>query len=89
MRVEKSARTVFTPLEDGTGVLLNVDNLLYYTINRTGVALWRQIETSEFSMVEDLVDRVCERFEIDRDSARRETSAFLERLKELKILRLV
>jgi len=89
MRVEKSARTVFTPLEDGTGVLLNVDNLLYYTINRTGVALWKAIETGESSMVEDLVDGVCERFEIDRDSARRETSAFLQRLKELKILRLV
>ena len=89
MHVEKSARTVFTPLDDGTGVLLNLDTRFYYTINRTGAALWKEIETNDPAAVDDLINLVWERFEIDRDAARQETSAFLERLEELKILRLV
>ena len=87
MRVEKSARTVFTPLDDGTGVLLNVDTLLYYSINRTGVALWKKIDTNNPSTLDDLVHIVCERFDIDQQVARSEASAFVEKLRELGILR--
>ena len=89
MRVEKSARTVFTPLDDGTGVLLNVDTLYYYSINRTGVALWREIDAHGPSTLDNLIQVVCERFEIDRDVARQETTSFVEKLKELKLLRSV
>lgn len=87
MRVEKSARTVFTPLDDGTGVLLNVDTLLYYSINRTGVALWKKIDTNNPYTLDDLLHTVCERFDIDQQVAHSEASAFVEKLEELGILR--
>jgi hypothetical protein len=44
MHIEKLQPTVFTPLDDGTGVLLNLQTLLYYSLNKTGAAVWQQIE---------------------------------------------
>jgi hypothetical protein len=32
MYIEKLQPTVFTPLDDGTGVLLNLQTLLYYSL---------------------------------------------------------
>jgi len=89
MRVEKSSLTVFTPLDDGTGVLLNVDTLFYYSLNRTAVTLWRQIEANSPFTPDDLVPAMCERFEVDGETARREITTFVEKLEGLKILRVV
>ena len=89
MRVEKLSLTVFTPLDDGTGVLLNVDSLFYYSLNRTAVALWKEIEANSSFTIDDLVPAICERFEVDGETARREIAAFVDKLTELKILRVV
>ena len=89
MRVEKSSLTVFTPLDDGTGVLLNVDTLLYYSLNRTAVTLWKEIEARSPLVPNDLIPTLCERFEVDQEAARREITSFIEKLQELKILRTI
>ncbi len=34
---------ILTELEDGTGVLLHLGTKFYYTLNRTGVAVWRRV----------------------------------------------
>lgn len=87
MLVEKSAETVFTPLENGTGVLLNLETLFYYSLNTTGVALWQEIERAPNPSLDILTEMICKRFEIDDESARRETIAFINRLAELKLIR--
>ena len=89
MRVEKSSLTVFTPLDDGTGVLLNVDSLFYYSLNRTAVTLWKEIEARNPVAPDDLISALCERFEVDQEEARREITSFIEKLEELKILRAI
>lgn len=89
MRVEKSSLTVFTPLDDGTGVLLNVDTLFYYSLNRTAVTLWKEIEARNPFVPDDLIAPLCDRFEVDQEEARREITSFIEKLKELKILRAI
>jgi Coenzyme PQQ synthesis protein D (PqqD) len=87
MRAEKSSLTVFTPLDDGTGVLLNVDTLFYYSLNRTAVTLWKEIEANQSFATDDLVPLLCERFEVDGEAARREIAAFVSKLEQLKFLR--
>ncbi len=89
MRVEKSSRTVFTPLDDGTGVLLNVDTLFYYSLNRTAVFLWKEIEARNPLAPDDLIPTLCERFKVDQEAAHREITNFVEKLEELKILRAI
>jgi hypothetical protein len=86
MRFEK-APTVFTPLDDGRGVLLNLETLFYYSLNRSGAALWQEMENSQ--TLDDLVSITCERFEVDQDTARREIGDFVERLQEFKVLRVI
>jgi hypothetical protein len=89
MRAEKSSITVFTPLDDGTGVLLNVDTLFYYSLNRTAVTLWKEIERNTSFAPDDLVPLLCERFDVDGEAARREISVFVSKLEQLKFLRVV
>lgn len=88
MLVEKSAQTVFTALEDGTGVLLNLETLFYYNLNKTGVAIWQEIERNENPPTVDLLAKtICKRFDIDEEGARQGIVAFVNRLAELKIIR--
>ena len=88
MRIEKSSSTVFTPLEDGAGVLLNLDTLLYYSLNRTGAVIWQQIEEGKTVTLDDLIRTICERFDVDEESARMTLSAFINQLEEFKMVRL-
>jgi len=87
MRIEKASPVVFTPLEDGTGVLLNLETLFYYSLNRTGVALWQEIDAKKALTVDELVRAICDRFEISADLAGQEIEQFVARLQELKIIR--
>jgi Coenzyme PQQ synthesis protein D (PqqD) len=87
MRAKKSSPSVFTKLDDGTGVVLNLDTLCYYSLNQTGVTLWQHIESSEVFTPEDLLRATCERFEVDEDTARVEIGAFVERLQQFKMIR--
>ena len=87
MIVEKSPLTVFTPLDDGTGVLLNLETLLYYNLNRTGVALWQEIDRSKSATLKALIESTCKRFDVAEDGARRDIVEFIERLKEFKMVR--
>lgn len=86
MRVEKSTASIFTPLDDGTGVLLNLDSLFYYSLNRTGVALWHELERVNSPTLDDLVRAICVRFEVDEDAAREGIGAFICQLEEFRMV---
>lgn len=88
MIIEKSSSTVFTPLEDETAVLLNLETRYYYNLNRTGAAIWQQIEKNAQTTLDDIVRAICQQFEVDEQTAREEANTFLERLKQFKMVRL-
>ena len=88
MHIEKSSQTVFTPLADGTGVLLNLETLFYYNLNRTGALLWQQIEAGNALTLDDLLRSTCEQFEVDETSARQFISAFVKQLEQLNMIRI-
>jgi hypothetical protein len=88
MRVEKVSSTVFTPLEDGTGVLLNLESLIYYKLNRTATVLWGEIDSNDAPTLEDLGRILHRRFEVDADTAAREVGGFIERLEHLGLARI-
>jgi coenzyme PQQ synthesis protein D (PqqD) len=89
VKIEKASQVVYTPLEDGRAVLLNLDTLIYFSLNRTGATLWELIsETGEIDEAQ-LVQSLCNRFEVETETAQREVSAFLDQLRQLKFVRLV
>jgi hypothetical protein len=89
MLVEKSPQTVFTVLADGTAVLLNLETLFYYELNRTGAVLWQEIEGNSPPTVEQLISAVCDRFDVNEEGARPGIMAFVSRLAEFKMVRIV
>jgi hypothetical protein len=89
MRVERSTLTVFTPLDDGTGVLLNLTTLIYYSLNRTGVALWQELELLNPSTLDELVRATCRRFDVDEDAAGQHIATFVGQLEELRMVRVL
>jgi Coenzyme PQQ synthesis protein D (PqqD) len=88
MHVERSPSTVFTALDDGTGVLLNLDTRVYYSLNPTGVAVWQEIERSS-ATVDLLVAAIHKQFDVDEEGARQGIVAFVARLGEFKMVRIV
>jgi len=86
MQVEKASSTVFTLLADGTGVLLNLDTLFYYSLNRSGAAVWKQIEEKTIVSLEDLVVSTCDQFDVDHAGASRALTSFVEELVKLKMV---
>ena len=88
MRVEKLSQTVFTSLDDGAAVLLNLDTLCYYNLNRTGAAVWRDIEAKASVSLDEVVASICERFDVAQDAARIDARAFVEHLARFKMVRI-
>jgi hypothetical protein len=88
MIIEKSSPTVFTPLEDETAVLLNLETRYYYNLNRTGSLIWQQIESSTRTTLDDLVLAICQQFDVDEQTASREAVSFLKRLEHFKMVRI-
>jgi hypothetical protein len=87
MQIEKASATVFTPLDDGTGVLLNLNTLFYYSLNRTGAVLWQQIEERRTVTLDDLLRDTRERFEVSEDALRPLVIKFIEQLESFKMVR--
>jgi len=86
MIIRKSSPTVFTNLEDGTAVLLNLSTFVYYSLNRTGSAIWQEIEKKESVDRGDLLKVIQERFEIDEPAASQDLDAFVGRLSDAGVV---
>lgn len=74
-----SDRVIFTPLVDGTGVLLHLDSKFYFTLNATGSAVWRHITGSDATIAE-LGDELAARFDVPPDAARDDVRDLLDEL---------
>jgi hypothetical protein len=89
MVVQKACPTVFTVLEDGTAVLLNVRSLEYYTLNKTAATLWKAIEEQTRIADKSLAALAGRVFEISEPAALADVTAFLNRLQEYKFVEVV
>jgi hypothetical protein len=77
---------LFTQLDDGSGVLLNLGSGLYYTLNRAGVIVWKAVGEGEWD-VAALARRLCAVFEVDVAEAEREAARLLDELRKDGLVR--
>jgi len=82
-----SRDVLFTQLDDGSGVLLNLGSGLYYTLNRAGVIVWKAVGEGE-SEVSVLARRLCAAFDVDEVEAEREASRLLSDLQKDGLIRM-
>ncbi|MBK9708460.1 MAG: PqqD family protein [Acidobacteria bacterium] len=67
----------FTELVDNQeGIILDLDNLHYYTLNSTGVFLWKWMRYEKQSSVESLSAAMADAFNIGSDLAELDASSF-------------
>ena len=82
-------RMMLTELADKTGVLLNLDTKFYYTLNQTGVFIWKTItEKSEIS-ISHVVDKLCDVFDVEREQADSDINVIVNEMIDEKLVDLV
>jgi len=74
-----SGRLTINALDDGSGVLLDIEGEQLLTLNGTGMHLVRSIESGARG-VDELVTALTSGFDVDSARARADTQAFLARL---------
>lgn len=73
-------QVLFTELDDGTGVLLNLDTKFYYSLNRTGVFVWKAIHTDASQTLLGIARRLTEAFRVTLEDAERDVVAVVEEM---------
>jgi len=61
-------KCLLTELEDGTGVVLNLETKFYHTLNSTAVTLWKALQQGTRTDAE-LASKLVSEFEVDEARA--------------------
>jgi hypothetical protein len=75
-----------TPLDDGDVILLNEAAALSYTLNKTGVCIWRLL--GEGLTADEAATRLAETFDVTPEAARADVARFIDDLRALDLVRL-
>jgi hypothetical protein len=70
-------RVAFTELSDGSGVLLHLDRLSYYTLNETACSIWRVLTSGPSTSTEEIAAHIAEVFDVSVDVAAADVDALL------------
>ena len=64
-RIILRSQCLLTELEDGSGVVLNLDTKLYYTLNLTAVEVWKALAAGAADASE-VAEHLCSSFDVER-----------------------
>ena len=73
------SKCLLTELDDGTGVVLNLDTKFYFTLNTTAVALWKELARGARTRPELCASLVNE-FEVDEAKAASDVDVLIDEL---------
>jgi len=80
-------KVILTELEEeNEGVLLHLDTKMYYTLNETGIFLWKAIENNNSSKA--LIEKLYQTYEIGIDKAESTVKEFIAMLSKEKLIEL-
>jgi hypothetical protein len=76
-----------TELEDGSGVLLHLETKFYFTLNPTGVFVWKTLAAGKVRDLDGLASTLSASFEVEPQTAARDAAALLEELRSEALVR--
>jgi hypothetical protein len=80
-KIVTKEQAAFTELFDNReGIILDLENMHYYTLNATAVFLWKQLRSGAADTIEQLFDSLSKAFNVNADLAELDTRAFLDEL---------
>lgn len=74
----KQNPNMLTTQMDGEIVMMSIKHGKYFSIGKTGVAIWGQIETER--SIGEVVDSLCEQYEVDRAVCAQDVLRFVENM---------
>jgi len=74
--VAQNEKCLLTELADGSGVLLHLETKFYYTLNATGVEVWKALVGGATTEAE-IAREICEEFDVTVDAATSDVSKVL------------
>ena len=72
-------RCLLTELDDGTGVVLNLDTKFYFTLNATAIVLWKALSSGPRTRSE-LVDSLVQEFDVAAEEASSDVALLVDEL---------
>jgi len=81
-----NASVILTEMNDGTGVLLDMSTKFYYTLNSTGVLVWKTAEESPDIALDDLAHKVHDDFDVELETARGDVEDLIRELVKEKLM---
>ncbi len=72
---------------DDEAVVLNLDSGHYYILNETGCRIWELLDGK--SSIDDIADKICQEYEVDRNAAQKDTVRIISELEEEKLVEAV
>lgn len=79
-------QVVLTEMRDGTAVLLHLETRFYFTLNATGVFVWKLLASDRTWDHESLAQALTREFEVDLARASADLSALLDELRAQELL---
>ena len=73
-------KIILTELGDGTGVLLHLGTKFYYTLNATGVFVWKLIASQQATTADDIASHLQQRFAVSHEQAKTDARLLLQEL---------
>jgi hypothetical protein len=86
VELELHPKCLLTELEDGTGVVLNLDTKFYHTLNATAVTLWKSLERGARTSTQ-LASTLVREFEVDEAQALSDIAVALREFEQEGFLR--
>lgn len=63
---------------DGEAIIVQVDNAEVIHLNKVGTFIWKNIEGKK--KISDLIEDVCQNFDVDKDSAKKDVLEFIDEM---------
>jgi hypothetical protein len=73
-------QVLFTEIGDGSAVLLHLDTKFYYTLNPTGVVVWKSIVEGKLPTVAAIGARLVAEFRVEAEAAERDVAKIVGEL---------
>lgn len=83
----KQANQIPFQIIDGLAVVVVPKERTQNLLNETGTAIWNFIQSERTE--EDIIDFVCENYDIDRETAKKDTKEFINKLINQKLLEII
>ncbi len=82
--ITKSEENIAYREIDGEFIIVNLKESTFHTLNSVASFIWQQVDGK--TKVEEIIEMVCQEFEVDHETAQKDCLEFIGKLKDKELL---